>query len=290
MKYDVQSRSIGQWSPAAIRRELNRKRKSLRQQAIGLDEEEALLLRQKANAAKRRPYVYKNNGKGRPRKKIKQFSKEKVQRRQLVGKAIVLIEELCSVAEDLKDVGTFQALLVGLAAEERSRTKFDQVRLRTLQGLCRQFCDRVPNKFPLPWQTSAVRAFLDIVGHKAARIASLSDPKGGGRITPGWGEARAEATIIDRLFRLADVQSDTGFVTALNTYRDAPPQQEVFAPQEWKQIWQEACDRLHQRTAKVFVIRAVGQVKRPKRKRPAANKGQDLALDNSTPGVIPLDL
>ena len=280
---------IRNWTAATIRGELNRKRERLRDQAFDLDQEEAWILKEKAKAAKRRPYTHKNNGKGRPRKKIKEFSLEKAERRQLLTKNIALLDQLCLFAEDLKDVGVFQAQLVGLLAEERSRPGFDQMRLKMLQGLCRQFCGDALLKFPLPWENCNVRAFLELVSSKATRIASLSNPKGGGLLSLDWAPARAEADIIERLFRLGDLQSDITFVTALNTYRDAPPQQQILPAQEWKQIWQQTCERLRERTAKVFVIRPVGELKPAGRGRRSSAKSADLPFENSKPDVIPLD-
>lgn len=278
------------WSPARIRQELTRQRQRLTGRIESLDEEERQIADMAQRQAKRRPYAHKNNGKGRPRLRIKEFSKEKIRRRDLLRQEVVVLDELLPAAQDSAE--NFDMLLLGLLVAERSRVNLDRLRLKKIQQLCLQFWERPITHFPMPWDEAAVRAFFELwysqvvlqfeaVGGKAVTKNDQVDAK--------WGKLFAQCELLGRLLTSDHLRSEASFASVLSSYLGDAPTQEILGSSQWKALWRETISYMVRRLAKAVAISSATQAKVSDRQ-PATESDDPLGAQAATDEIIPLDL
>jgi hypothetical protein len=202
--------------------------------------------------ARRKSYVPKNNGKGRPAKKLQRVSKEDEARREQYLAEIRLLDDILAGARGHSLVAWLQAALDPTAPVDQS-ARFRQAKIAKL---LRQFgANAIDLRTPREWSRNDVRAFLQVAKQRqAARLDYF-------RRVPVHlrGEQECEAReraamlILERLLCLHHVQTAADFLSYVEFMRlDGPP----LAPNLTltKRVWGESLDGLVSEMAKRFQL------------------------------------
>ena len=202
--------------------------------------------------ARRKSYVPKNNGKGRPAKKLKLMSKDDEARRQQYVAEIRLLDDILAGAPDHSIVAWLQAALEPTAAVDQP-TRFRQAKIAKL---LRQFgADAIDLRTPREWSRNDVRAFLQVAKQRqAARLDYFRRVPVHLRGEQECEEReRAAMLILERLLCLQHVQTAADFLSYVESMRlDGPP----AAPNLTltKRVWGESLDALVSQIAKRFQL------------------------------------
>lgn len=173
--------------------------------------------------ARRRSYVPKNNGKGRPAKAFRLFSKEDEARRVQYIAEIRLLDDVLERDRDCSAIAWLKAAF-DPKAEDDPAARFRQAKI---VKLLEQFSVRtVDLRTPRPWSANNVRAFLHVA--KQRQVGRLDYfrrvPVRTAAEQACEARERAGMVILEWLIGSHHVETATNFLTYLEILRqDGPP-------------------------------------------------------------------
>jgi hypothetical protein len=204
--------------------------------------------------SRRKSYVPKNNGKGRPAKKLKRFSQEDEARR------VKYITEI-KLLDDILEGAPGHSLITWLKAATELTTPVDQAarfRQTKIANLLEQFGGKaIDLRTPQPWSANEVRTYLHVAKQRQAdRLAYFR------RVpvrTLGEQECEARETtamlVIERLLGSHHVQTAADFMSFIEFLRqDRPSSPSTLT----KSVWSASLDALVAEMAKRFQLPKAG--------------------------------
>lgn len=202
--------------------------------------------------ARRKSYVPKNNGKGRPAKKLKLLSKEDEARREQYVAEIRLLDDILAGAPG-------HSLIAWLQAAPEPATPVDQptrFRQAKIIKLLRQFgASAIDLRTPRKWSRNDVRAFLQVA--KQRQAARLDYFRRVPVRTRGEQECeereRAGMLILERLLCLQHVDTAEDFLSYVEFMRQDGPSSSPCGTLT-KRVWSESLDALVSEIAKRFQL------------------------------------
>ena len=206
--------------------------------------------------ARRAKYQAKNNGKGRPPKKIPEFTREKqgsLSRAKV--EAAFLSDLFPSLAAADRPLALLEQRLLDMGdIPHPSGVKLFQIRL--LKSLIRQFLQEPqPYQAPLEWSERDVRRYFELARklHRRkmgylARVTLHSDIE---RLE--YDRHQAMSHLLDQVLASNHLSNAARLAQVLNVWRFSPPALEPQIPSRRVLVWNHAVDRLWSDLAAVFV-------------------------------------
>lgn len=251
------------WSGPLVWRELNRQRGRLVDLLIQLNEKN--FARQMANTRllkRRKGYVPKNNGRGRPLKKLKGHSKEDESRREKYLAEIGLIDQLLD-----HPIDNVPAILEWLAAAkkkavaERNGNRTVSDRERKIDRLIAQFGPPSAPQLPPPglveWNERDVRLSLRIARRmQRARVTAVENrPIRTVAEQDRHDRERARLAVLERFLSSNHLTSAGLFKVRAGFIRDdCPVPTDAHDHDHYRRCWQEGANALREQLSREFWI------------------------------------